>query len=59
MPIVMQYVITSTDIDECHSSDLNTCDNADCDNTNGSFVCICHNGFTSDGNNGCVGEYFT
>ena len=46
-----------TDIDECRS-EFHTCDsNAMCVNTNGSFECDCKDGFTSDGNNDCIGEY--
>ena len=49
--------ILHTDIDECRSSVLHTCVNATCDNTNGSFICMCDPGFMSDGNNGCHGKY--
>ena len=53
---IVPYI--NTDIDECRSSDLNTCDiNARCDNTMGSFVCTCNPGFTSDDMNGCIGQY--
>ena len=45
------------DIDECRRSDLHTCVNARCDNTNGSFVCTCNPGFMSDGSNSCIGKY--
>ena len=44
-----------SDIDECLVS--NECDsNANCENTNGSFICQCKIGFTGDGAS-CSGEY--
>ena len=33
------------DIDECESND-DACKNSDCVNTDGSFLCRCHEGFT-------------
>lgn len=44
-----------TDVDEC--TDANPCDaNGACQNTLGSFVCFCNNGFTGDGLT-CTGSY--
>ena len=41
-----------SDVDECHN---NTChSNATCNNTLGSFLCTCKNGFTGDGRD-CTG----
>ena len=43
--------ILFTDIDECVSG-TDDCDvNAECNNTVGSFTCICYAGFTGDGQN--------
>ena len=47
-----------SDFNEClvpamTSSSL--CINAQCSNTNGSFVCVCNSGFISDGKNNCEG----
>ena len=40
-----------TDVDEC-IDDLHNChDNATCNNTFGSFHCICNSGYTGDGFN--------
>lgn len=44
------------DIDECANSEANQCDpNAECTNTNGSYVCRCLSGFQGDGRN-CTGK---
>ena len=51
-----QCIMIHTDIDECRSSMLHTCVNGRCDNTMGSFLCTCSPGFTSDGNNHCIGK---
>ena len=40
------------DINECGSDDLNNChENAQCTNTEGSFICSCNPGYTGDGVN--------
>lgn len=45
------------DIDEC-SSDTSPCDqNADCNNSDGSYSCACKRGFSGDGV-ACTGLYF-
>ncbi|KAA0704071.1 Uromodulin-like 1 [Triplophysa tibetana] len=37
------------DVDECANPQLNNCSNhADCNNTEGSFTCICHHGYQDD-----------
>lgn len=47
-----------TDIDECASPETNIChSNASCNNTEGSFVCRCLDGYQGDGKN-CTGKYF-
>ena len=45
------------DIDECASANRPDCDvNAVCNNTQGSYVCTCKEGFYKDGQN-CTGNY--
>ena len=52
-----QFSIIITDIDECSRPDTNQCDsNALCNNTEGSYVCSCLNGYQGDGRN-CTGKY--
>ena len=53
------YKITTctpfTDIDECIDPESNDCDaNAACNNTEGSYTCLCPNGYQGDGKI-CVG----
>ena len=44
-----------TDINECASPEANDCDpNAECSNTEGSYICSCNEGYTGDGRN-CTG----
>ena len=43
-----------TDIDECHERP-GICNNGDCNNFQGSFQCVCHNGYTlTPGRDSCV-----
>lgn len=44
-----------TDIDECSTNTHNCSLNANCTNTDGSFKCVCKEGFTGDGNS-CSGK---
>ena len=45
------------DINECASADSNDCDiNAACNNTEGSYICQCLDGYQGDGKN-CTGKY--
>ena len=51
---VLTFFLTHLDIDEC--AGINTCHaNATCNNTIGSYLCICDTGFTGDGEN-CTGQ---
>ena len=45
------------DVDECGIHSDNCDMNANCINTNGSFICSCHSGWYSDGVN-CNGKRF-
>ena len=54
--IITMYIIARTDIDECMNREDNNCSlNANCTDTDGSYTCTCHHGFTGDGVN-CAGE---
>ena len=52
----MKIAIINLDISECLTMYYDCGDHAECINTNGSFLCVCHPGFKSDGNNGCKGK---
>ena len=43
------------DVDECAMNSTNDCSvNADCENTEGAFLCTCRSGFAGDGKS-CTG----
>ena len=43
-------VVLRADINECESNDSNNCDeNAQCTNTDGSYICTCNPGYSGDG----------
>ena len=51
------YTIIFSDVDECEESKHNNCSsNANCQNTDGSFMCECLGGFTGDGVNCTPGK---
>lgn len=60
------YILSSTQVslyfflidqDECQSSSMNDChSNALCQNTVGSYKCICSPGFIGDGKTSCIPE---
>ena len=56
---LIDFFIVNTDIDECATSETNDCGpNAVCNNTDGSYFCLCASGYKGDGRN-CTGKYFS
>ena len=54
---VYWILFSTTDMDECADDTLNEChENGDCNNTIGSYDCMCTIGYTGDGFN-CSGTY--
>ena len=48
--LCLASIHTFSDVDECQNDTLNTCDdNADCFDTEGSFTCICREGYDGTG----------
>ena len=44
------FLNTISDIDECVDASLNNCDtDATCTNTEGSYQCMCNDGYSGDG----------
>ena len=57
--ISMYYHSLYSDVDECKNVTLNNCnENADCLDTEGSFTCICREGYTGSGVD-CQGKCWT
>ncbi len=50
----MMYLI-GTDLDECKTGTYNCDVNTDCQNTVGSYTCVCKAGYTGDGKT-CTGR---
>ena len=55
---VVWYILLycSTDIDECQLESDSCASNADCFDTEDSYMCMCSNGFTGDGLISCDSE---
>lgn len=55
--IVLGFFFISPDVNECNSTSTNTCDSLtqECENTEGSFLCNCKNGYRKVGQ-ACEGE---
>lgn len=52
-----KFISVLLDIDECDIANRSDCGvNAVCENTQGSYVCTCKEGFYKDGQN-CTGNY--
>jgi len=45
------------DVDECVENTHRCSAHADCEDTEGSYTCTCHEGYRGDGEN-CKGSYF-
>ena len=46
--MIEDLIKTNLDIDECAQAELNTCsDNSECVDTDGSFICVCEQGYFS------------
>ena len=57
--LIRSFVALMTiDIDECAVGTHNCHADANCTNTNGSFYCTCHTGYSGDGVT-CAGEIFS
>ena len=51
------YLFFITDVDECNNVTYSPCHaNATCNNTLGSYICYCHEGYDGNGTN-CTGMY--
>ncbi len=54
--IILLYINTIVDVDECAANTDNCNATADCTNTDGSFTCACWDGYSGNGVN-CTGTY--
>ena len=55
---VLNVSIVFLDIDECVANTHDCAAKADCENTEGSFICTCHDGYQGDGKT-CQGAEIT
>ena len=56
--LLLNVSIVVLDIDECVANTHDCAAEADCKNTEGSFICTCHDGYQGDGKT-CQGEEIT
>ena len=52
-----EFLTIIVDVNECTEETDNCDDDATCTNTNGSFVCTCHQGYSGNGVT-CLGMFF-
>ena len=57
MGITVSFQLCNPDINECEIKKQCT-DNADCQDTEGSFECTCRSGYTGDGDYNCTGVFY-
>ena len=51
--IIYYYVCFHTDIDECTLGDDSCVQDAECVDNEGSYTCVCYNGYSGDGFGSC------
>ena len=51
------FILFFLDVDECGENTDNCHEFADCTDLEGSFTCLCKQGYTGDGVISCIGEY--
>ena len=56
IPFISTFLTCSTDIDECQVGSDSCANNADCLDTEDSYMCTCSIGFTGDGLISCDSE---
>ena len=53
--LIQYFSLDPKDIDECVTDQNNCTENANCNNTNGGFICECSSGYSGVGDVKCTG----